>query len=303
MPFDHLDTSLFSSFFHASELLNFTEASKKCGITQSGLSQQISRLENQLGSVLFLRSKKNVQLTASGHVLKGFVKQYLGSIEELIKDLNQEQVAISGNVSFAMPESCLLSPAFKELMFLQQDQFPLIEMEVQMLSSKKTLNAVQDGEIHFGFSLSLEDSPGIQFFEFCQEEIVLAVSVSNEESLKDLQFIQHPDFLSYLSPWLKGHQSLGASPLASRLSYCANTSNLSSLMTMLEAGIGATLIPKHCITDLLEAKKLKILEPLEDKVVSNKIYLIYKLQKTLAKRVSLVMEKFCQIVHKKAPWL
>jgi DNA-binding transcriptional LysR family regulator len=56
-------------FIAVAELRNFTRAAEASFVAQSALSQQISRLEHELGAPLFVRGKRGAELTPAGEVL------------------------------------------------------------------------------------------------------------------------------------------------------------------------------------------------------------------------------------------
>jgi DNA-binding transcriptional LysR family regulator len=56
-------------FIAVAELRNFTKAAEASFVAQSALSQQISRLESELGTPLFVRAKKGATLTPAGELL------------------------------------------------------------------------------------------------------------------------------------------------------------------------------------------------------------------------------------------
>lgn len=88
-------------FLAVAETGNFTEAAKKVGRTQSAVSQQIAKLEQQLETRLFIRAKR-LQLTSEGEVLLTYARKII--------QLNQEAVAhfkepeLHGVVRFGLPE-------------------------------------------------------------------------------------------------------------------------------------------------------------------------------------------------------
>lgn len=49
-------------FIKTAEVLHFTKAAELCFVTQSGLSQQIKKLEEELGMPLFIRIGKKFNL-------------------------------------------------------------------------------------------------------------------------------------------------------------------------------------------------------------------------------------------------
>ena len=79
-------------FIKTAEVLHFTKAAELCFVTQSGLSQQIKKLEEELGMPLFKRIGKKVQLTEAGSVFLIHAKQVLENVEngkQAIEDLNE----------------------------------------------------------------------------------------------------------------------------------------------------------------------------------------------------------------------
>ncbi|MCV2485869.1 LysR family transcriptional regulator [Flavobacterium sp. SH_e] len=79
-------------FVKTAEVLHFTKAAELCFVTQSGLSQQIKKLEEELGMPLFIRIGKKVQLTEAGSVFLIHAKRVLENVQngkQAIEDLNQ----------------------------------------------------------------------------------------------------------------------------------------------------------------------------------------------------------------------
>ncbi len=79
-------------FIKTAEVLHFTKAAELCFVTQSGLSQQIKKLEEELGMPLFKRIGKKVQLTEAGSVFLIHAKKVVENIEngkQAIVDLNE----------------------------------------------------------------------------------------------------------------------------------------------------------------------------------------------------------------------
>lgn len=57
-------------FRTAAAVLNFTEAAEILGMSQPNVTRQLARLERELGTMLFLRTGRSVELTPEGEVLK-----------------------------------------------------------------------------------------------------------------------------------------------------------------------------------------------------------------------------------------
>src|SRR5215472_348439 len=71
------DTGLLRSFVAVAESGGFTNAAKLLNSTQSTVSAQIQRLEEEAGQLLFVRSTRSVQLTSAGETLLGYARTIL----------------------------------------------------------------------------------------------------------------------------------------------------------------------------------------------------------------------------------
>jgi len=84
---------------------SFTAAAADLGMTQSAVSRLVLQLEKQLGVSLFLRSTRNVVLTAPG-------REFTASTKRFIEDLNiqvENARALGGQIRGRLIISCLLS--------------------------------------------------------------------------------------------------------------------------------------------------------------------------------------------------
>src|SRR5215467_157880 len=68
------DTGLLRSFVAVVESGGFTKAARRLNSTQSTVSAQIHRLEDEAGQPLFVRSTRSVQLTSAGETLLGYAR-------------------------------------------------------------------------------------------------------------------------------------------------------------------------------------------------------------------------------------
>jgi len=93
-------------FMKVSETLNFSEASRELFITQSTLSQQISKLEQEIGMPLFERNSHEVTLTEAGIQLRKHAEKVINSLDvcrqqmEDLKDMLTGELNIGVTFSF-----------------------------------------------------------------------------------------------------------------------------------------------------------------------------------------------------------
>jgi LysR family transcriptional regulator, regulator for bpeEF and oprC len=99
------DLRTLAIFVKVAERLSFVRAAADLGITQSGVSNAISRLEDQIGTRLLARTTRRVSLTEHGAAFFERCRQALAEIEEAELVLKDAQFKPSGNLRIDMPVS------------------------------------------------------------------------------------------------------------------------------------------------------------------------------------------------------
>lgn len=88
---DHIPLDALRVFESAARLLSFTAAALELGSTQSAVSQQIKRLEQQLAVRLFDRIYRGIALTEAGELLLGYVQQGLATLDAGLAAVTMQQ--------------------------------------------------------------------------------------------------------------------------------------------------------------------------------------------------------------------
>lgn len=103
----NIDIDLLRSFASIVETGSFTRAAERQLRTQSAISLQMKRLEEQLGCRLFERGGRGVEPTDAGVLLLGYVRRILAANDELVGRMAEP--AIAGTVKVSAPEDILAS--------------------------------------------------------------------------------------------------------------------------------------------------------------------------------------------------
>ncbi|MGW1213444.1 LysR family transcriptional regulator [Streptomyces sp. NPDC002499] len=80
----HLDTRLLRAFVVVAEELHFTRAAARLFVAQQALSRDVRRLERELRADLFVRTTRQVTLTADGERLLPYARRVLAAQDELL---------------------------------------------------------------------------------------------------------------------------------------------------------------------------------------------------------------------------
>jgi DNA-binding transcriptional LysR family regulator len=88
-PGHHLDPRLLRAFLAVAEELHFTRAAARLYVAQQALSRDVRRLERELGVELFVRTTRQVTLTADGERLVPYARRVLEAQDALIAAFGQ----------------------------------------------------------------------------------------------------------------------------------------------------------------------------------------------------------------------
>lgn len=85
----HLDPRLLRVFVTVAEELHFTRAAARLYVAQQALSRDVRRLERELGAELFVRTTRQVTLTADGARLLPYARRVLAAQDALLAAFGQ----------------------------------------------------------------------------------------------------------------------------------------------------------------------------------------------------------------------
>lgn len=242
----HFETLSLECFVAIAETKSFTRAARNVNRTQSAVSQQISKLETQIGAQLFRRGK-NFSLTPEGEILLHYAKQILHLQREAYGRFNQ--VDLQGEVRFGLPEdfaSVFLSQVLSEYASLH----PLVNLHIECDLTVPLFNRFIQKE----FDLVLvkmnrpEDFPnGIDVWSESLEW------VSRKESLytayeSNVSLVLAPSPCVYRS---RAIESLDKKGVSWRIAF--SSQSYAGMIAAVRAGMGITVLPRNMIPNDLVA--------------------------------------------------
>jgi DNA-binding transcriptional LysR family regulator len=187
---------------------SFSTASIQCGISQSALSSAIQKLEDDLGTRLFDRSKKGAKLTPKGQAL-------YATLSKTENVLNQE---ISQNLSVNTRTIRIGTPHHVARKYL----FPFLKQNSEKLLSSQTfqffmsrsfdlLKAVEDNQLDFAFVSWTSRPSGLDWIDIRKEEISIVghrEHFSHIRKAKKLSDLHNEPWVYYPKPQYDWHESL-----------------------------------------------------------------------------------------------
>ncbi len=140
----NIDFELYRVFYTVATIGNITKASQELMISQPAVSKSIKKLEEQLGGVLFTRTKRGVVLTEEGREFYKYIKQAVEQInnaESKFSDLiNLEIGTIRIGISTTLTRQYLL-PYLERF----HKEYPRINIQILTNVSSELFNKLQMG--------------------------------------------------------------------------------------------------------------------------------------------------------------
>ncbi|MBE7103665.1 LysR family transcriptional regulator [Bacillus cereus] len=158
-------------FITVAEELNFSRAAERLLMAQPPLSQEIRKLEEELGVQLFHRTKRMVELTSAGEIFLEGARQTLLQVDRTIKET---QLADEGKIGHLIIGFVDSTETVIEILKKFRERFPKIQLILREMTTDQQIKALYEKQIHIGFIRSKQNNE-ILSSEVCSEEYLKLV--------------------------------------------------------------------------------------------------------------------------------
>lgn len=163
----NLDLTALRAFVAVADAGGVTRAAGLLNLTQSAVSMQLKRLEDSLGTGLFLRAARKLSLTPEGDQLMGFARKMLALNDEALTRLGG--AAYEGEIRLGVPHD-IVYPAIPGILKRLAAQYP--RLRVNLASSFTILLKEQFARGELDVILTTEDRPGPGGEELARHDLV-----------------------------------------------------------------------------------------------------------------------------------
>ncbi len=163
-------------FVAVAEERSFTRAAERLSIAQSPLSQQIRKLERELGVELFLRSTRSVQLTHAGTIFYERARYLLASSDSAAEATRKAALGELGRLSLGFTGSATyeLLPALVRAFHARNPDVSL-ELHSEMLTPAQ-VDALEQRRIDVGVLRPPVNAPGVVIEVLRDEPLVVPLA-------------------------------------------------------------------------------------------------------------------------------
>lgn len=256
---------------------NFRRAAEKCFVSQPALSLAIKKLEEELGILLFERSRTDVSPTPIGEQV---IAQAIKAIEEVaqIKEIaKQGNNQLSGAFKLGLIYS--IGPyLLPELIPILRQTAPDMPLDIEENLTNQLETQLKNGVIDAAILALPFDVPGIKTLPLYDEKYVVMVPINHawaNRKLINAEELADQNVLLLNSGHCYSHQVLQACPDLSRKGQVLQGNSLETIRNMVASNLGITVLPSSAATERYTNPLVKVI-PFAEPVPVRRIALAWR---------------------------
>ena len=226
-------------------------ASRKLNTVQSNVTNRIRRLEEELGTELFFRSGRGVELAPAGRVLLDYARRMLSLERQTVAAVRQAgEDAGELRIGAMEPFTALYLPAV--LRDLRQAH-PTLELHIRTDTSAVLIDKVLSRKLDCAFIAGPLQHPALQFDELTREELVQVFAPGADPARCPL--ILFREGCAYRARALALQRTLGHVH-----NEAMEFGTLEGILGCVSVGLGWTLMPRRIVQQSSHAERLALRE-------------------------------------------
>jgi DNA-binding transcriptional LysR family regulator len=246
---------------------SIAQASEAENVAASAISKRISDLEDQIGTQLFYRQTRGVELTPAGHQLARHSSNILQLVEQMDSQMLDFASGAKGSVRIAANTSAITQFLPEDLAGFV-DQYPDVRIDLSELTSDEILSAVRAGFADLGIFSGMVEEPELDILTYRRDTLVLVMG--QDHAFRPTHPVKLAEFAMLDMVGLQAGSSLQAFLEARAieanlvLKTRVETLSFDGVRRMVEAGLGVAVLPLGAVEPYLESARLRMQKIDED---------------------------------------
>jgi DNA-binding transcriptional LysR family regulator len=146
-----MELRLLRYFTVVAEELHFSRAAARLHMAQPPLSQQIKRLEEELGVQLLARTRRRVELTGPGHLFLASAREILAQVDRAVLQAQRAARGEAGEIAIGLVSSASYEDSLPRVLRAYRERYPAVAITLHEMSSGEQVDALREGRIQAGF--------------------------------------------------------------------------------------------------------------------------------------------------------
>lgn len=171
-----MDIELLRTFLEVERLRHFRKAADELFITQAAVSSRIKLLEATMGVPLFVRQRRQIDLTPEGHRFKRYAERLIAEWRKARHDVSlgesATQLAVGGTMR-------VWDAGMQEWVHDVHRKFPELALILESHSPDTLVRRLLDGQLDLGFIMEPPQLDMLEIIEVAQLELLLVSDTAN----------------------------------------------------------------------------------------------------------------------------
>ncbi|WP_147822512.1 LysR family transcriptional regulator [Salidesulfovibrio onnuriiensis] len=230
---------------------HFGRAAEKLGMAQPPISQQIKRLEEEMGVQLFMRTSRKVELTKEGRAFAGTVRKTISDMEEGVNKVRMMARGEKARLRVGFIASAAHSDFPKMVAYFRR-RHPEIILDLREMHSLQQYDALVRGELDAGVMQFFQSQiSGFESHSFWKDPYMLAVRERHPLAsvpVADISMLHGQDFIMYP----RDHHPTTYDTIIARFERAGVIPNivqesetLQTKLALIATGMGVGLVPRR----------------------------------------------------------
>lgn len=237
---------------------NMTRAARELFVTQSSLSQYLTRLEKELGTPLFHRARNELVLTPAGELYVEAARKVIRIQKELYQNIarldERGHITVGATSNFALRMLAEIIPLYKQ-------EYPAVSIEISEVGLPALIQMMAQGTLDLGIAATVTTTPlDDQARLLRQEEVFFAIPADHpyvQENPTGILTAQELVTHFAQDNFILSRQGSSLRELSDRLfaacrftpsAFC-ETNNIATSRSMVASHAGVTFVAESCSVD------------------------------------------------------
>jgi DNA-binding transcriptional LysR family regulator len=260
-----MEISALQAFVAVAESASFSQAAQQLFLTQPAISKRIAALERELGTALFDRVGRHVDLTEAGRALLPRARQILEAVEDSRRTLSNLSGQVEGPLRFGTSHHIGLH-RLPPVLRAYSARYPAVRLDIRFLDSEAACQAVERGEMELGVvTLPLRAPHDLRATPIWHDPMAVVAApnhpLAGRPNLEPGDLAPYPAVLPARGTYTReiaeaAFERFGVKPAVS-----LSTNYLETIKMLVSVGLGWSILPVSMVDEDITVLSIASLQP------------------------------------------
>lgn len=283
-------------FVAVAEELHFGRAAERVHVVQPALSQQIKKLERELGVVLLSRTRRRVSMTEPGRAFLEEARRVLGHVRTAVEAARRAAEGETGRLRLGYVDWAIYLQ-LPETLRAYRERYPAVDLQIAEMGREAQQEAFSRGELDVGLFAYREGEGDFSFERVVSDPLMVVLPDTHRatkekrvrlETLADDPWVLFPRAIRsrYLEVVVEACAAAGFVPRVEQ-----EAGEMNALAALVGAGFGVTLLPSSVAMRPMAHIAVRPLVGVAPELPQDVVWRTHELSPSAAAFVALVRER------------